>query len=339
MKFKLLLAAAVMTTASAFASGPGWSPDFAGSQKKAASEKKDLLVDFTGSDWCIWCKKLQSEVFSHAEFTEGVKDSFVLVELDYPRDKSHLSEETRKQNEELKDRYPIKGYPTILLVDPEGKPFAATGYQPDGPVKYVESLNKLRAKKTERDEALAKAAKAEGVEKAKQLVAALKALELDEDLVSTSYKEVVEQIKAADPADETGYTKKMTTAKRLADFNAKLGQIRQSQDKAKTTEFLDQTLAEKDLPVEIFQHAHGFKASFLLMDKNYDEAAKVLEAGLAAGPDTDIGKQLSNFLEFVKKEKEKAGAAPAEGEKKDEKTEEKKGDKPAEVKPAEEKKE
>ena len=86
----------------AFAGGEGWSSDFAASMKLAADSKEDLLVDFTGSDWCGWCIKLNKEVFSLEPFKAGVKDKFVLVEVDFPKDESKLSEETRKQNEELK---------------------------------------------------------------------------------------------------------------------------------------------------------------------------------------------------------------------------------------------
>lgn len=45
-----------------FAGGEGWVSDFAAAKKEAAESKKDLLVDFTGSDWCGWCIKLVDEV-------------------------------------------------------------------------------------------------------------------------------------------------------------------------------------------------------------------------------------------------------------------------------------
>ena len=94
-------------------SGPPISPR---RKKQAAESNKDLLIDFTGSDWCGWCIKLHKEVFSQDAFKEGVKDKFVLVEIDFPKDKSKLSEETQKQNEELGEKYAVQGYPTILLT-------------------------------------------------------------------------------------------------------------------------------------------------------------------------------------------------------------------------------
>src|SRR5690606_18384268 len=109
---------------------------------------------------------------------DGVKDKFVLVEIDFPRDKEKagITEEIAEQNNKLQEKYGIQGFPTIMLTDASGKPFAQTGYQPGGPEKYVEHLDTLRAKKAARDEAFAKAEKSDGVEKAKALVSALEAM-------------------------------------------------------------------------------------------------------------------------------------------------------------------
>ena len=122
-----------LATFPASAGGEGWSHDFEAAKKQAAEQKKDLLVDFTGSDWCGWCIKLNEEVFSHDPFKTGVADKFVLVEIDFPRDKSKLSDETQKQNAMLQKQFSIQGFPTILLMDAAGLPYAQTGYQAGGP--------------------------------------------------------------------------------------------------------------------------------------------------------------------------------------------------------------
>ncbi|RYD61402.1 MAG: thioredoxin family protein, partial [Verrucomicrobiaceae bacterium] len=112
------------------AAAEGWSSDYAATKAEAAASNKDLLINFTGSDWCGWCILLHKEVFSQEPFKIGVKDNFVLVELDYPKDTSKLSAETLKQNEELGKLYQVGGYPTIALCDAGGKPYAVTGYRP-----------------------------------------------------------------------------------------------------------------------------------------------------------------------------------------------------------------
>jgi protein disulfide-isomerase len=98
----------------------GWSEDYKGSLAKAKEEKKDVLLDFTGSDWCGWCIKLDKEVFSTDEFKQLAEKKLVLVELDYPRSKT-LPDELKKQNSELKEKFGIRGYPTIILVNSRGK--------------------------------------------------------------------------------------------------------------------------------------------------------------------------------------------------------------------------
>ena len=60
-------------------------PDFVVASAKAAAEDKDLFIDFSGSDWCIWCQRLDGEVLSQEAFVEGATDDFVFVLLDFPR--------------------------------------------------------------------------------------------------------------------------------------------------------------------------------------------------------------------------------------------------------------
>ena len=97
----LLLA---LTVSLSTAAGDEWMTDFEAAKQKAAAENKDLLVNFTGSDWCSWCIKLVDEVFKHDAFKKGVADNFVLVELDFPQDKSKLDESTQTQNEMLQEK-------------------------------------------------------------------------------------------------------------------------------------------------------------------------------------------------------------------------------------------
>jgi thioredoxin-related protein len=122
----------------------GWIADFDEAVKLAKAENKDLFVDFTGSDWCGWCIRLNEEVFSHEEFLDGVKDRFVLVALDYPRsDEAKAKVPNPERNSELQQKYGIRGFPTVLLMNSDGLVYGQTGYREGGPVKYVEHLNEL----------------------------------------------------------------------------------------------------------------------------------------------------------------------------------------------------
>jgi thioredoxin-related protein len=144
--FAFSVAAAASLAALAPAS-EGWYADFDEAVKVAKAETKDLFVDFTGSDWCGWCIKLDKEVFSTPEFLEAAKKNFVLVALDFPRAAEVKAKVPNpKRNDELRDKYEVGGYPTILLMTPEGDVFGQTGYVAGGPRPFLENLETLRTK-------------------------------------------------------------------------------------------------------------------------------------------------------------------------------------------------
>jgi len=118
-----------------------WMTDFKAALAKAKKEKKVVLADFTGSDWCGWCIKLKDEVFSKPEFKEWAAQHVVLLELDYPR-KTPQSDELKKQNAELAKEYQIQGYPTILFLDSKGKKVGQSGYVEGGPAAWIAAAEK-----------------------------------------------------------------------------------------------------------------------------------------------------------------------------------------------------
>lgn len=107
-------------TASAFASTPeGWSTDLDQAFKQAKAEKKSVLVEFTGSDWCPPCIAMRKNVFSKKEFVDGASKKYILVELDFPNG----DPEVKKKNTPLAEKYKIEGFPTVILFNAEGKEF------------------------------------------------------------------------------------------------------------------------------------------------------------------------------------------------------------------------
>jgi thioredoxin-related protein len=116
-----------------------WESNLEQAIEQAKKENKAVLVNFTGSDWCIWCKRLSSEVFQQEAFKNYADDNLVLVMLDFPRN-IQQSAETQSYNRNLAQKYGIQGFPTILIFNDQGKLVAQTGYQPGGPEKYVEHI-------------------------------------------------------------------------------------------------------------------------------------------------------------------------------------------------------
>src|SRR5215510_9152413 len=120
-----------------------WMTDAAAAQAKAKEEKKMVMLDFTGSDWCGWCIKLNKEVFSKSEFAEYAKKNLVLVEVDFPRRKQ-LSAEQQQANNALQEKYRIQGFPTIIVLDGNGRKVGELGYIEGGPKKFIAELEKVK---------------------------------------------------------------------------------------------------------------------------------------------------------------------------------------------------
>ncbi len=122
----------------------GWKTDYTAALAEAAKENKMVLLDFTGSDWCGWCIKLQKDTFSKPEFKKFAQESLVLVELDFPRGKTQ-SDELKKQNEELAEKFGVQGFPTLVLLDPQGKEATRNvGYLQGGPEVFIQWVESAR---------------------------------------------------------------------------------------------------------------------------------------------------------------------------------------------------
>lgn len=119
-----------------------WTEDFDEALTEAKASGKYMLVDFSGSDWCGWCKKLDKEVFSQKAFKDYAKQNLVCVLVDFPR-KTPQSNKQKKANQALMEKYSVQGFPSVLLLGPQGNVVAATGYQPGGADEYVKHLQGL----------------------------------------------------------------------------------------------------------------------------------------------------------------------------------------------------
>jgi thioredoxin-related protein len=135
--------AAALVLGSWAQAGPEWLTDYKKAQQQAKTDNKLLLLEFTGSDWCGWCIRLDQEVFSKPAFKEYASKNLVLMAADFPRAKPQ-SASTRKQNEELAAQYQIFGFPTIVVLNGQGQKIGELSYMPGGPDAFIAELEKLR---------------------------------------------------------------------------------------------------------------------------------------------------------------------------------------------------
>jgi len=141
LKHLTLLACLFVCTA-ASAVSPSWTTNYEQALQDAKSENKPIVLFFTGSDWCKWCKQLEKEAFNTQEFINAAGNRFIFVELDFPMSSS-LDSKTAAQNDRLQRQFGINGYPTVIVLDSQGRKIGQTGYKPGGGASYANHLKNI----------------------------------------------------------------------------------------------------------------------------------------------------------------------------------------------------
>jgi len=121
-----------------------WSTDLSKALEQAKAENKIVLLDFTGSDWCVWCMKFDNDVLSQPEFASYAKKNLVMVMLDFPNTKPQ-SDSVKKTNKDLQEKFKVDGFPTYVALTPDGKEIGRqVGYLAGGPQAFIAELEKFR---------------------------------------------------------------------------------------------------------------------------------------------------------------------------------------------------
>lgn len=120
-------------------------------QQIAKKENKDIYLSFDGSDWCIWCIKLNEKVYQNSLWAENMSKNFVGVHLDFPSQKK-ISPKEKTYNDEIARRFQVEAYPTVFLLDADGKPYAKGGYRDGSGQEYIEYIQRLQGHKKKRDD-------------------------------------------------------------------------------------------------------------------------------------------------------------------------------------------
>jgi thioredoxin-related protein len=123
-----------------------WLTSVPAAQAQAKKENKLVFLSFTGSDWCLGCKLLDADVLTKKEFSDYAKKNLVLVEVDFPVQKKQDAALV-KANEALQDKYDVKGYPTLIVLRPDGKVvWSQEGYVEGGPKAMIAKLDGAKKK-------------------------------------------------------------------------------------------------------------------------------------------------------------------------------------------------
>ena len=122
-----------------------WHSHYDHAQKISAQSGHLMLLDFTGSDWCIWCKRLHKEILAQPFFEHYAKSNLVLVVVDFPQ-AIVLPDDIKAQNARLAKQYGVTSYPTVILTDSKGKELGRVGYMEGGPKTFVRAIKRFVAR-------------------------------------------------------------------------------------------------------------------------------------------------------------------------------------------------
>ena len=276
---------------------------YAAAQK---NPKKTIIDVYT--DWCGWCKKLDREVFSHEAFQAEATNTFVLVLLDFPRkpeNKAKISETLQKRNAELKSEFEIRGFPSVVLIGTDGKPYARTGYQRGGVAPYLELLDKLRADKATREAIRAKLEGAAGLKRAKLLDELVGATPADQH---SSLVDEMKEIISLDAEDAAGLKSKYAFQTRMLDVS----KVQGSNDFEKAETMYVAIIAELKPSGEQLQQLYFQWGEIKFRTQDKPGIVDCLTKALDAAPDSDLAPHLESMLKrFTPKSEPAAAAAPA----------------------------
>jgi thioredoxin-related protein len=130
---------------SSFVFSQDWKYNFEEAKKEAQTEGKNIVVIFSGSDWCAPCIKLERNIWMSEEFKKEAAEKWVLVKANFPRKKGNqLSEEQTAHNRELAEKYNKEGsFPLVVILSPEGKLLGKAGFKNIKPLEYIKMMHSL----------------------------------------------------------------------------------------------------------------------------------------------------------------------------------------------------
>ena len=307
---QILPIVAVVCVAPCFAA-EGWLTDMDAAKKEAAGQKKDLMIEFTGSDWCPPCMQLRANVFSKPDFQKDAQKNFVLVELDYPRGKEQ-SKEMKAANDKLARQYGVQGFPTIVFADASGKPFGGFvgGRSKDDVMKAMQEALK---NKEALNAAEANAAKATTDEA--KVAALMEVLRLaPQNYVDIFYGDVKAEIKKLDKDDKSG----------MKAADAKADQLKK--EKKEVQDYLAGKLTDKMPPAEALKVVKAYPdrdkllpepqqellmvefTSYMYSTGDVDGALPILDKVMKLAPGTEASQRASIFKAGILANKDRVKA-------------------------------
>lgn len=275
----------------------------------AREQGRDIMLEFTGKEWCPPCIHLRTKILETAEFDKAVGDKYVLVEVIFPRLPSAVAaipEEQRNANEKLLVHHRIEtGLPTVLLLDAEGFPYAQVAGARRTTAEYLKALEEAAAVRTRRDAAFARAQGLQGMERATALAEGLNAIP---ENCRDKYPAIVHEINELDPQNTLGYARVLTRYANYRQQEAVLKELLASlrghfeaKDLICAEEKLQEYLRTPELEPELAQQAWRILGDTYAMQRRYRDVHAAYKKAYELAPDSRLAPRLKNFAEHYER--------------------------------------
>lgn len=128
-----------------FLQAQNWQTNFEQAKSIAVKENKNIILVFSGSDWCAPCMKLEKSIWMSEEFKAEAEKNWVTYKADFPKKKANqLAPELTEQNKVLAEKYNKGGsFPLVVLLDKNGKVLGMTGFKNVSPAEYIAMIKKF----------------------------------------------------------------------------------------------------------------------------------------------------------------------------------------------------
>ena len=278
--------------------------DLDAAKAQATQEKRDIMVDFTGTDWCTACIHLRTKIIDSAAFNKAYGEKFVLVSVDFPRTPelvARIPDDEKRKRENLLTSYRIEGLPGVVLMDEKGMPYDIIHGARRTPEEYMPLVAAGLQKRAARDAAFAKAAGLSGMEQAKALAEGLMGLPA---ACRDKYVAEIDIINAADPENTLGFKElgsnavtriKQTEQLRdlLSSFRGKLD----AQSLKTSIEMLHAFLEQPGLHPEIRQEALSAIGDSYALMRDYKNMYAYYKKALEVAPDSRAARRIRANVE------------------------------------------
>ncbi len=285
----------------------GWFVGLDRAKVQATKADKDLLLNFSASDWIPQSITWEENVFTTQGFIDAALEDFILVRLDFPRKRNIQSDALREKNDKAAAYYEIRSYPMVVLADSSGRPYAKIEWAPDHTSdSFLKILAEKQGARKSRDAALGAAAKVEGAAKVPHLVKALEGQSPNQIL--RYYKKEFHEIVDLDPKDAGGLGHVVYYEKTVG-MRKKLDALAKESKWVEAMAELDKFVENEAKTKEQKQKVRFWKLQGMLQLKQLDDIMPFLDSIIEMGPETSVGKRAAELkpqlMEGIAKEMQK----------------------------------